>query len=109
MVGNRFKFLWSGCCKAENSVGVIVANWLIGKVVGVKRFNDRVIKVNIILGDIVWEVSYYCPQAGRSVNEKEFYELMDNVVTSETMLVGGDFNAHVGSNIGCFWRGYWGF
>ena len=42
-------------------------------------------KVNIVIGDVVWEVvSCYCPQAGRSVNEKkEFYELMDNVVTSE--------------------------
>ena len=31
--GNGFKFLWSEVCKAENSVGVIIANWLIGKVV----------------------------------------------------------------------------
>ena len=55
-------------------MGVIVANWLIGKVVGVERFNDRVMRVNIVTGDVVWEVgSCYCPQAGRSVNEKEFY------------------------------------
>ena len=50
MIGNGFKFLWSGSCKAENSVGVIVANWLIGKAVGVKSFNDRVMKVNIVIG-----------------------------------------------------------
>ena len=24
MIGNGFKFLWSGFCKAENSVGVII-------------------------------------------------------------------------------------
>ena len=67
MIGNGFKFLWSRGCKAENGVGVIVANWLIGKVVGVERFNDRVMKVNINIGDVVWEVvSCYCPQAGRS-------------------------------------------
>ena len=104
MIGKRFKFLWSGGCKAENGVGVIVANWLIGKVVGVERFNDRVMKVNIINGDVVWEVvSYYCPQAGRSVNKKgEFYELMDKFVTSEKVLVGGDFNGHVGSDMGGF-------
>ena len=35
----------------ENGVGVIVADWLIGKVVGVERFNDRVIKVSIVIGD----------------------------------------------------------
>ena len=40
-------------------------------------------KVNIVIGDVVWEVvSCYCSQAGRSVNEKEeFYELMDKVVS----------------------------
>ena len=41
MIENGFKFLWSGGCKAENGVGVIVANWLIGKVVGVERFSEK--------------------------------------------------------------------
>ena len=50
MIRNCFKFLWSGDCKAENGVGVTVANWLIGKVVGVERFNDRVTKVN----NVIW-------------------------------------------------------
>ena len=37
---------------------------------------------------------------GRSVNEKEaFYELMDKVVTSEKVLMGSDFNGHVGSDM----------
>ena len=61
MIGNGFKFLWSGSCKAENGVGVIVANWLFGKIVGVERLNDRMMKVNIVIGDVVWEVvSCYC-------------------------------------------------
>ena len=47
-------------------MGVIAANWLIGKVVGVERFIDRVMKVNIVIGDVVWEVvSCYYPQAGK--------------------------------------------
>ena len=92
---------WGWGCKAENGVDVIVANWLIEKVVGVERFNDRAMKVNIIIGDVVWEVvSCYCPQAGRSVNEKqEFHELMDKVVTREKLMVGGDFNGHVCSDM----------
>ena len=62
MIGNGFKFLWSVGCKAEKGVGVIAANWLIGKVAGVERFSDRVMKVNIVIGDVVWEVvSCYCP------------------------------------------------
>ena len=32
MIGYGFEFLWCGGCKSENSVGVIVANWLNGKV-----------------------------------------------------------------------------
>ena len=46
-------------------------------------------------------MSCYCPQAGRSVNKKkQLYEPMDKVVTSEKMLVGGDFNDYVGSDMG---------
>ena len=61
-------------------------------------------KVNIVIGNVVWEVvSPYCPQASRSVNEKEeFYELMGQVTTRERVLVGSDFNGHVGSNMGGF-------
>ena len=81
MIGNGFKFIWT----AENDVGVIVSNWLIGKAVGVERYNDRVTKVTIVNKDVVWEVvSCYCPQAGRSENEKEeFYEIMDKIATNE--------------------------
>ena len=81
----------------------VAANWLIGEVVGVEKFNDRVMKVNIVIGDVVWEVvSCCCPQVGRSVNEKdEFYELIDKVVINKE-LVSGDFNDHVGSDMGGF-------
>ena len=92
-------------------MGVIVANWLTGKVLGVEKYNDRVIKVNIVIGDVVWEiVSSYCPQAGKSVNEKEeCYELMNKVVRREKVLVGGDFNGHVGSGMGGFEEVHGGF
>ena len=53
--------------------------------------------VNIVIEDVVWEVvSYYCPQVGRSINEKEeFQKLIGKVVTSKMMLVSGYFQ---GSN-----------
>ena len=68
-------------------------------------------KVNIVIGDVVWEVvSCYYPQATRSVNQKEeFYELMDKSVTSEKLLVGGDFNGHVGGDMGGFGKVHGGF
>ena len=47
--------------------------------------------------------------ADRSVNEKEeFYDLMDKVVTSE-VLVDGNFNGHVGSDMGGFGEVHEGF
>ena len=69
-------------------MGVTVANWLIRKIVGNERFNERVMKVIIVIWNVVWEVvSCYCPLACRSVIEKDmFYELMDKGVTSENML-----------------------
>ena len=59
----------------------------------------------------MWEVlSYYCPQASRSVNEKkDFYDLMDEIVRSEKVLVGGDVSGHVGSDMGGFGKVYGGF
>ena len=100
MIRNSFIFLWRGGCKTENKVCVIVVNWLIGKVVGGERYNDRVMKVNFVIGDVVWEVvSCYCPQARSSENEKEFYELKDKVVTNEKVLVVGDFDSHVESDM----------
>ena len=50
-------------------MGVIVANWLIGKVVGLERFNDRVMKVNIVVRDVVWEVVQYHVIIHRLVNQ----------------------------------------
>ena len=71
---------------------------------GTERFNDRVMQVSIVIGNVVWEVvTCYCPQAGRSANEKEeFYERKGKVVASEKMLLSGEFNGHVGSDMGCF-------
>ena len=43
-----------------------------------------------------------------TLKKEEFYELMDKVVTSE-VLVGGDFNGHGGSGMGCSGEVYGGF
>ena len=45
---------------------------MIGKVVGVERFSDSVMKVNIVVGDIVLGlISCYCPQADRFSKSKK--------------------------------------
>ena len=58
-------------------MGVIVANWLTGKLDGVERCNDKVMKVNLLL-------------------------TMYLGMTSEKLLVDVDFNGHVGSDMGGF-------
>ena len=47
MIGNGFKS--AGCKAKKNDVGVIAASWLIGKLVGVERFNDGVMK-DVVFG-----------------------------------------------------------
>ena len=61
MIGNAFKFLWNRSSKTKDGVCVVVANWLVEKVVGVERFRNRVMKVNAVSLDAVWEVSWYWP------------------------------------------------
>ena len=52
---------------------------------------------------------FLCPQAGRSVNEKEeYYELMDGV-TSKEVLVGRDFHGHIDSDMDGFGEVHRGF
>ena len=67
-------------------------------------------KVNIVTGDVVSDkVSCYYQEAGRSINEKDgFYKLMDQVLRSE-VLVGGDSNGYVGSDMGGFGQVHGGF
>ena len=70
IIRNGFKIFWSESCKAENWCRCNSC-WLIGKVVPLERLNDRVKKVNIIIGHIAWEImSCYLPQAARLVNKK---------------------------------------
>ena len=64
-------------------MGVIVANWLTGKLEGVERCNDKVMKVNLLL-------TIYLG------------------ITSEKLLVDVDFNGHVGSDMGGFGEVYGG-
>ena len=43
-------------------------------VVGVQRYNHKVTNVNIVIGNVLWEVvSCYSPQSGRSVMKKRSF------------------------------------
>ncbi|XP_047029963.1 uncharacterized protein LOC124637497 [Helicoverpa zea] len=86
----------------RNGVGIVLDNRLKECVVDVKRMNDRLIAVKLIVdGKAINVISVYAPQSGceESVKEKfweDFDCLMMNVQDSEEVYVGGDFNGHVG-------------
>lgn len=82
-------------------MGVVVINWVLEKVVGVERYSHKVMKVNVIIGDAVWEVvSCYCSLNGRSATVKEFFSSRIKLFTE--VLLGGDFSGHAGCDVGAF-------
>ncbi|XP_026746110.1 uncharacterized protein LOC113507456 [Trichoplusia ni] len=101
-IGEGYKFYYCGSDGKRNGVGVVLDNRLKESVVDVKRVNDRLIAVKVIVDDIIFNiVSVYAPQSGceESVKEKfwnDFDCLMMNVQDNEEVFIGGDFNGHVG-------------
>ena len=85
-------------------VGIFIAQKLVDKVIDVKRFNDRIIVVKFLIGKIiVTAVSVYTPQCVLSDEEKDkFYDelivLTSKFEDNELVIVGGDFNGHVGKS-----------
>ena len=99
----KFKFWYSGNCVGSNGVGIFVKQNLAENVIEVNRCSDRIMKIKIVLGKTVYHVySAYAPQVGRPTREKDafFEELEDELVTvpdTEGLIVGGDFNCHIGN------------
>ena len=70
-------------------------------VVGVRRQEDRIILVKLIIGDMVLNViSAYALQVGLDESAKrQFWEDLDGLIrvvpSSEKLFIGGDLNGHV--------------
>ena len=83
-------------------VGVLVASELADRIIRVERISDRVIAVDLVIGEqIVKVVSCYAPQTGRSQIEKEeFWRQVEGVIMNtdinQEVIVGGDMSGHVG-------------
>ena len=73
--GFSYKFYWMGCEEGVGGVGVLVAERWIEKVIEVRRVNERILVVRLMIGNsIVNLISVYAPQVGRSIEDKEeFY------------------------------------
>ena len=110
-----YKLFWMGCEKGIHGVGVLVADRWIEKVLDVKRVSERLMVVRVIVGRSVLNlVSVYAPQMGRSRVEKEEFlvmlrEVVSGIDSDERMLICGDLNGHVGSEIDGFESVHGGF
>ena len=62
--GRRYKLLWSGLQEGYGGVGVLVKEELYDKVVEVRRVNDRVMSLALVL--VVVVVRVVCTYAAQS-------------------------------------------
>ncbi|XP_047262420.1 craniofacial development protein 2-like [Capsicum annuum] len=103
-----YKFWYSGSVREKNGVGILVDEKLRKQVVEVKRVNDRLLSIKLVIGrSTVNIISAYTPQVGLDREEKKgFWKVLDEVVRGvlsiEKLFIEGDFNGYIRS----FLRGY---
>ncbi|KAG5591784.1 hypothetical protein H5410_042298, partial [Solanum commersonii] len=101
--------------KDRNGVGILVDGDLREQVVEVRRINDRLTMVKLVIeGCSLSVISAYAPQVGLDEEAKKvFYEDLDEVVrgipNTERIVIGGDFNGHIGATSNGFDHVHGGF
>ncbi|KAK3573123.1 hypothetical protein QTP86_014136 [Hemibagrus guttatus] len=101
-IGAGFKLLYYGVDSKRNGVGVVLKEEFVRNVLEVKRVSDRVMNLKSeIEGVMLNVVSGYAPQVGCELEEKERFwseldEVMESIPTGERVVMGADFNGHVG-------------
>ncbi|KAF8370604.1 hypothetical protein PRIPAC_77033 [Pristionchus pacificus] len=95
----------------KNGVAVILSPRWSGCLVEVERANTRLMRVRLdVDGEMITIISAYAPQIGLDKRTKnEFYakvgEMMENVKVDEMLMIGGDWNGHVGKTAEIFGDG----
>ncbi|KAK3508165.1 hypothetical protein QTP70_015364, partial [Hemibagrus guttatus] len=101
-IGAGFKLFYYGVDSKRNGVGVVLKEEFVRNVLEVKRVSDRVMNLKLeIEGVMLNVVSGYAPQVGCELEEKERFwseldEVMEIIPTGERVVIGVDFNGHVG-------------
>ncbi|KAK3510194.1 hypothetical protein QTP70_026787, partial [Hemibagrus guttatus] len=101
-IGAGFKLFYYGVDSKRNGVGVVLKEEFVRNVLEVKRVSDRVMTLKLeIEGVMLNVVSGYAPQVGCELEEKERFwseldEVMESIPTGERVVIGADFNGHVG-------------
>ncbi|KAK3522562.1 hypothetical protein QTP86_023279 [Hemibagrus guttatus] len=102
IAGAGFKLFYYGVDSKRNGVGVVLKEEFVRNVLEVKRVSDRVMSLKLeIEGVMLNVVSGYAPQVGCELEEKERFwseldKVMESIPTGERVVIGADFNGHVG-------------
>ncbi|KAK3573700.1 hypothetical protein QTP86_032065, partial [Hemibagrus guttatus] len=101
-IGAGFKLFYYGVDSKRNGVGVVLKEEFVRNILAVKRVSDRVMSLKLeIEGVMLNVVSGYAPQVGCELEERErfwseLHEVMESIPTVERVVIGADFNGHVG-------------
>ncbi|KAK3517427.1 hypothetical protein QTP70_010672 [Hemibagrus guttatus] len=101
-IGAGFKLFYYGVDSKRNGVGVVLKEEFVRNVLEVKRVSDMVMSLKLeIEGVMLNVVSGYAPQVGCELEEKERFwseldEVMESIPMGERVVIGADFNGHVG-------------
>ncbi|XP_070054765.1 uncharacterized protein [Nicotiana tomentosiformis] len=112
---DRYKLWYLGVQKGKNGVGILVDRELRESVVEVRRVNDRLIIIKLVIGECTLNVvSAYALHVGLDEEVKQrFSEGLDEIVRqvppAEKLFIGGDFNGHIGSTASSFSEVHGGF
>ncbi|KAK3561297.1 hypothetical protein QTP86_030709 [Hemibagrus guttatus] len=85
----------------RNGVGVVLKEEFVRSVLEVKRVSDRVMSLKLEIEGVMLNVVSRAPQVGCELEEKERFwseldEVMESIPTGEKVVIGADFNGHVG-------------
>nr|XP_016484441.1 PREDICTED: craniofacial development protein 2-like [Nicotiana tabacum] len=112
---DKYKLWFSGVMKGKDGVGILVYRELRESVVEVRRVNDRLMAIKVVVGGIPLNViSAYAPQTALDKEVKRrFWEALDEVVRgippTEKLFIGADFNDHIGLSAGGYGEMHGGF
>ncbi|KAK3557500.1 hypothetical protein QTP70_028305, partial [Hemibagrus guttatus] len=101
-IGAGFKLFYYGVDSKRNGVGVVLKEEFVRNVLEVKGVSDRVMSLKLeIEGVMLNVISGYAPQVGCELEEKERFwseldEVMESIPMGERVVIGVDFNGHVG-------------
>ncbi|XP_057526360.1 uncharacterized protein LOC130805594 [Amaranthus tricolor] len=97
-----YKLWYVGLDGKRSGVGILVANDILKQAVEVRRCNDGIMLVRIIVGEeVISIISAYGPQVGLDEEVKREFldnlgDLKDTIPADEKVFIGGDFNGHIG-------------